>query len=140
MKKFAFVVPVLLLSAVYAIAQSSPSESTPAKSVPSYQKGTLVKMTADVRTQTNEILHGAVSDSMYLNEKIVTYHFVVRSGSQSYVSKYTPEQQPAAALPHPWWQGNMPVQIKLENRTLHIKSSDGVEVASKLVSQVPPSK
>ena len=50
-------------------------------------------------------------------ETIITCEFTVRSGTLRYISTYTPEAR-AGNLPHAWWHGNAPIQMRVKKNTL----------------------
>ena len=134
MRTFCFVVSALLLFSPFAPSQTNESEPAAKESASAYQRATLVKMTARVRTDTQETRHTTVNDTTLITEKIVTYWFTIRSGGVQYSSKYTPDKQPGD-MPDAWWHGNAPVEIGIRKRTLFIKSPKGEVVASRIVSQ-----
>ena len=79
-----------------------------------------------------------MTDSPIVSEKIVTYEFTILSGGQQYTSRYTPdEDEQPGNMPHAWWRGNVPVQVKVKNQTLFIKLPQKGIVPSRIVRQAP---
>jgi hypothetical protein len=103
------------------------------------QNARLVKMTATVSVHEREISHTNWTSATLVSEKIVTYHFVIRSGGVEYTSVYTPDDQPGT-LPHAWWVGNAPVGIRIANHKLYIILPDGREVRSNVTGQTSTAK
>jgi hypothetical protein len=139
MAKFLLVFSAFFLFSSSSFCQVTQSESKTKDASPLYQKATLLKLTAQASTQTKEVSHTTFTNAVVVSEKIVTYHFTVRSGTKQYFAQYTPAKQPGN-LPHAWWQGNAPVEIRVNNRTLFIKLPDGGEVASEIASQTSSTK
>lgn len=96
----------------------------------------LVKMTAQVHTQTDQAFFTTMLDTMIVSEKIVTYGFLIRTGTMQYRSRYTPTpaNQPGK-LPPTWWQGHALVGIRVKKHKLYTRRPGGGEVASHIVSQ-----
>lgn len=105
------------------------------------QRTWLVKMTASVSIQERELSHTVAMNSVLVSEKIVTYHFLVRSGGVEYKSEYTPsEREQPGNLPHAWWEGNAPVSVRIVKQNLFIKLPDGREVQSGIIRRTALSK
>ena len=139
MRPFGFALSLSLLFSSFASGQTAPSDTTQKRDALTYQDARLVKMTASISTQPRETRHTTMLDTIIVSDKIVTYHFLVRSGGVEYVSKYTPKEQPGN-LPDAWWKGNAPVGIRVVKHRLYIKSADGSEVSSRLIRQAQVAK
>jgi len=139
MKKFCFVFCAALLISPWMLGETDQTESKAQGAPGTYQSATLLKLVATMRTVPRDVSHTTWTNAVIVSEKIVTYDFTVQSGPTRYTSRYTPEKQPGD-LPHAWWQGNAPVQIRVKKRTLFIKLPDGTEVLSRIVNQTTISK
>jgi hypothetical protein len=137
MKLSCFALCSLLLVFSSASGQT-PSDTSQKKDVV-YQSARLVKMTASLNIKENEISHVTWTSAVLVSEKIVTYHFLIRSGRVEYTSEYTPNDQPGN-LPHAWWEGDAPVGIRVAKHKLYIQLPDGREVASDITAQTSTTK
>jgi len=140
MKLFCFAFCSLLLVFSCASGQT-PSDASQEKDAFVYQSARLVRMTATVNIKERELSHTTPMSAVLVSEKIVTYHFLIRSGGVEYKSEYTPnEQEQPGNLPHAWWEGTAPVGIRIVNQKLYIKLPDGRAVQSRVISQTTLSK
>jgi len=134
MKSLCFTICSALLFSTYTPGQVNPPDAKARAVEPSYERATLLKMTATVRTQTSETLRGSLLDTPITSQKTVTYEYIIRVGTQRYTSRYTPAEQPGD-MPPAWWKGNAPVQVRVEGHTMLIKQPNGIRVASEIVGQ-----
>jgi len=140
MKLSCFALCSLLLVLSSASGQT-PSDTSQKKDSVVYQSARLVKMTASANNQEREFSHTTPMSAVLVSEKIVTYHFLIRSGGVEYRSQYTPnEQDQPGDLPQAWWDGNASVGIRVVNKKLYIKLPDGRAVQSRVISRIPLSK
>jgi len=136
MKNLCFVICSILIFATCASGQANPSHSSGKTAGPLYQSAWLVKLTAQVHTETDQAFFTTMLDTTIVSEKIVTYGFLVRTGTVQYRSRYTPApaNQPGK-LPAAWWQGDALVGIRVKKQKLYLRLPGGGEVASHIVSQ-----
>jgi hypothetical protein len=132
MKKvwFALGTVLLLLFSPSVLAQADPGAAK-AKNAPSYESAMLLTLTATGRTVPRETRHTTLTDSLIVYDKVVTYEFAVKSGMMEYTSRYSLTNEPGD-LPHDWWQGNQPVQIRVRKHALFIKLPNGSEVRTQI--------
>lgn len=134
MKSLCFVICSAFLFSTFAASQADSPDQRVKASEPSYERATLLRMTARAHTQTREIYRGSLLDSPIISETIVTYDFVVHLGTQRYTSRHTPERQPGN-MPNAWWQGNSPVEVRIVGHNMFIRPPHGIELKSRIVSQ-----
>jgi hypothetical protein len=134
MKSLFFTICSALLFSTFTAGQVNPPHGKARAVEPSYQRATLLKMTARVSTQARETLRGLLLDTPITSQKTVTYEYTIRMGTQCYTCRYTPPDQPGE-MPGAWWKGNAPVQARVEGHTIFIKQPNGIQVASEIVGQ-----
>lgn len=130
---FAFSSLFLLFSSVSAQTPTPVSQNTGG-----YQPAVLVKMAASVNVQEHEISHTTPVSAVLVAEKVVSYRFLIRLNGTEYTSEYTPsEREQPGNLPHAWWQGNAPIGIKIDKRSLFLRLPDGRTVQSIITNRAP---
>src|SRR5215469_13389696 len=119
MKRLFFGLYMMLLLSTFTSSQANQSQSKVRDEASTYRNATLLKLTARAITQSREIRHTSLLDTMTVDDTTVTYEFTIRSGAVSYISHYTPYEQPWN-LPRAWRRRPVPVVIRVRKRTLYI--------------------
>jgi hypothetical protein len=134
MRKFLLLASAALVFSAAVSAQSTQSLTNVKNTTPAYRRATLEKLTAKVRTQTEEVRHTTMVDATIVPEKIYTYQFHINTGATKYTSRYTPEVQPGE-FPQSWVQGNTLVEYRVQKNTLFLKLPQGGELETHIVTQ-----